>query len=286
MRPFRKIVFQLHLWLGVLLGIYVALISITGSAVVFRPEFTRWQIPQTVPSTVGDRLSGDALAAAIDGVYRAEGLTVVRFSEPPRADQPVTVRLARGDAERGRLFDPYTATDLGDSYPASVRAMEWLVALHDELLGGFQGRRVNGLLGGVVALLVLSGAVIWWPGRRQWRKSLYATPGMSRPLWHLHSAVGFWIFLLLFNWALSGWYMGVPGPVEALKDWLDNNPDDFVRPLDGVTRFLTTAHFGRFGGTGVGILWSLLGLLPAVLFVTGFVVWWRRVVRPRLRAAV
>jgi uncharacterized iron-regulated membrane protein len=38
-------------------------------------------------------------------------------------------------------------------------------------------------------------------------------------------------------------------------------------------------HFGRFGGLGVRTLWVVLGLLPAALFVTGFIVWWRRSAR-------
>jgi uncharacterized iron-regulated membrane protein len=35
-------------------------------------------------------------------------------------------------------------------------------------------------------------------------------------------------------------------------------------------------HFGRFGGLSIRILWVILGLLPTVLFVTGFIVWWKR----------
>ncbi|HJP36711.1 MAG TPA: PepSY domain-containing protein [Gammaproteobacteria bacterium] len=31
-------------------------------------------------------------------------------------------------------------------------------------------------------------------------------------------------------------------------------------------------HFGRFGGLEIRILWVILGLLPAFLFTTGFIV--------------
>ena len=278
----RRALFQVHLWLGLLLGIYLVVISVSGSAVVFRREVSIWFIPQFVPSTEGEALTGDELARAIERVYSSAGYGLVRFSEPQRQRRPVSVLVERDGVEHGRLFDPFAVADMGESFPAPVRVMEWLVSLHDDLLTGFSGRKVNGFAGGVVVLLALTGAVIWWPGRRRWRQSLYVTPSMSRRLWHLHSATGFWIFLLLFNWALSGWYMGLPGPVESLKDWLDADPADFDRPLDGVTRFLTTAHFGRFGGLEIRILWAVLGLLPAVLFVSGFIVWWRRVVRPRI----
>jgi uncharacterized iron-regulated membrane protein len=39
-------------------------------------------------------------------------------------------------------------------------------------------------------------------------------------------------------------------------------------------------HVGNFAGTGTRVLWALLGLVPPLLFVTGALMWWRRVVRP------
>ena len=40
-------------------------------------------------------------------------------------------------------------------------------------------------------------------------------------------------------------------------------------------------HVGNFGGNAVRVVWLVLGLSPPVLFVTGFIMWWTRVVRPR-----
>ena len=40
-------------------------------------------------------------------------------------------------------------------------------------------------------------------------------------------------------------------------------------------------HVGNFAGNAVRVVWLVLGLSPAVLFVTGFIMWWTRVVRPR-----
>jgi uncharacterized iron-regulated membrane protein len=46
---------------------------------------------------------------------------------------------------------------------------------------------------------------------------------------------------------------------------------DWVAPL----------HVGSFGGTAIRVAWLILGLSPPFLFVTGFIMWWSRVVRPR-----
>ena len=40
-------------------------------------------------------------------------------------------------------------------------------------------------------------------------------------------------------------------------------------------------HVGNFGGIGIRIAWLVLGLAPPLLFVTGFIMWWTRVVRTR-----
>jgi uncharacterized iron-regulated membrane protein len=45
--------------------------------------------------------------------------------------------------------------------------------------------------------------------------------------------------------------------------------------------WVSPLHVGSFGGAGVRVAWLVLGLMPPVLFVTGFTMWWTRVVRPR-----
>jgi uncharacterized iron-regulated membrane protein len=55
-----------------------------------------------------------------------------------------------------------------------------------------------------------------------------------------------------------------------------------TRHVDPVMYWLAFVHFGRFGGWKTEIPWAIFGLAPAVLFVTGAVMWWNRAVWPRL----
>jgi uncharacterized iron-regulated membrane protein len=50
---------------------------------------------------------------------------------------------------------------------------------------------------------------------------------------------------------------------------------------DVIMAWVAPLHVGNFGGMGVRVAWLVLGLAPALLFVTGFIMWWTRVVRPR-----
>jgi uncharacterized iron-regulated membrane protein len=277
----RRALFQVHLWIAITLGSYIVMISVTGSAVVFRREVAQWLVPRAVPSTVGVRLTADALRDAAERAYPEH--EVAELLERRRPESPVFVRLKRGDEESERLFDPYTGTDMGSSYPPTLRAMEWLVSLHDDLLSGRTGRVINGIGGALCTLLFATGAVIWWPGKRRWRQSLVVSrPAMSRKFaWDTHSFLGFWALSLLLIWAVTAFYFAFPEPFELAMDLFDEDLTDAHRPGEFILLFLIKLHFGRFGGLGVRVLWTVLGLLPAVLFVTGFVMWWTRVVRRR-----
>jgi uncharacterized iron-regulated membrane protein len=53
---------------------------------------------------------------------------------------------------------------------------------------------------------------------------------------------------------------------------------------DIVMKWAAPLHVGNFDGAGLRLAWTVLGLSPALLFVTGLAMWWTRVVgRRRLR---
>ena len=282
----RRVLFQVHLWIGLVLGVYVVMISVTGSAVVFRRELNLWLVPRTVMATPGVNFTPDELQAIARRIYLPEDIKTV--TPPRRPDRSVHVSLERDGRVTERLFDPYTEKDLGLDFPPLLAAEEWLVELHDNLLSGLTGRFINGLAGILTTVLALTGAVIWWPGRHRWRESLWVSaPMRSRQfLWQLHSCVGIWIFALVLVWSVTAVYFAFPAPVEAIFDYFDADPTNGLRPGEPVLLELIQLHFGRFGGLWVRWLWVLLGLLPAALFVTGFALWWTRVVRRWLASAV
>ncbi len=276
----RKALLQVHLWLAVTIGVYIIVVSISGSAVVFRRELGMWLVPRTVPEAVGIPLAGDGLAEAVERVYA--DYQILSIVEPQRRpDEPVYVRLERDGEESARQFDQFRGVDMGDTYPPPMQVMEWFVDLHDNLLAGQTGRTINGIGGALVLVIVLTGAVLWWPGKGRWLGSMLVRPARkSKPLtWQLHSALGFWAFAMLFVWALTAVYFAFPTPFEWVMDSLDSDPTDFERPGEGALLLLIDLHFGRFGGLGVRTFWVLIGLIPAAMFITGFIIWRRRVNR-------
>jgi uncharacterized iron-regulated membrane protein len=197
----RRLFFQIHLWVGAGVGVYIVLMSVTGSLIVYRNEL--------------------------------------------------------------------------EKIPSLVSSVEWMVDLHENLLFGQNGRFVNGIGAISVILLCLTGAIIWWPGISNWRRALtvnWKSP-FARVSWDLHSALGFWGFLFVLMWGISGLYFAFPQSFNALFRFIDSG-DHFTDPtLAG----LSSLHFGRFGWFAEAV-WTLLGLMPAVLAVTGVFLCCRRVI--------
>jgi uncharacterized iron-regulated membrane protein len=293
----RRALFQAHLWCGIAVGLYLLMISLTGSVLVYQNELYSAATPEPIISTSSrPRLTDDQLKAAATRLY--PGYRVVNLARSLNLDEAVIVRLRLGDDTKHRLIDPRSGIDLGDSVPTGIRLISQLTNLHDNLLAGPTGRKVNGA--GALALLALAvtGLVIWWPGIKTWRRSLtlHRGVGWKRWIWHLHSMIGFWSFGFLMVFAVSGVYLSFPHAFMDLADRLEplTAANAGERIGDRVTYWLAFLHFGRINGIGIpcsgpGIcdqatkfIWAVFGLAPAAMFVTGAILWRNRVLRPRL----
>jgi uncharacterized iron-regulated membrane protein len=290
----RKVLFQVHLWTGLSLGLYVLMISVTGSVLVYRDELFRAATPPPLIVTgSGARLTDNELRDAATHAF--PGFTVARITRARNSDQAVTVTLRRGPEEKRRLVDPYTGKDLGNAVPFGITLVSQLLALHDDLLGGHTGRKVNGLGALLVLVLAATGVVTWWPGIKTWRRSLIVHRGVGwrRFLWDLHGMVGFWSFAFIVLFGITGLYLSNPQAFQDLGDHLQPlTPDNAdSRLVDRIAYWLAYLHFGRLGGRGISwcgrglcnsitkAIWAAFGLAPALLFITGVIIWWSRVGR-------
>ena len=354
----RRLLFQVHLWLGVLLGLYVVVVCVSGAALVFRIDLQRALDPHLfTPGAAGPLADPVAVMESVSRAYPQHGLSGV---EAPTTRRPVYLAyVTKGVEFRTVLIDPVSAVVLGDlPERAVVRALQ---DLHYNLLGGRTGRTINGV--GALAILVLcaTGLVVWWPGRRGWRRALVADFSRGRLAWQLHRAVGIWSVAVIALAAITGlafifppafralvhrasavtvtrppqsavpadsplrpsWptmieraRQYVPGQPVArvvlpfgergafLVQFADRSPTPAGSELrsiyldqysgdqlaataaartwgDAVMAAMTPLHVGGLGGWAGRWAWFLFGLAPALLFITGAIAWWQRVVRPR-----
>ena len=251
---------------------------------MLRADVHRWFVPRSVPME-GTRLAGEALQEAVRRTYPLYEVTDV--FERRRPDTPVMVTLQRDGATVERLFDPYAVRDLGLTYPPMTEAIEWVVDLHDNLLSGTTGRAVNGVGALLFLTLVITGAIVWWPGVNRWATRWFRANRPSRRALRVDSTTrsGSGCSRLMLIWAITAVYFSFPDPFEWTIDYFDADLTDDRRPGDWLVQGLVNLHFGRSWGMTVKLVWVVLGLVPAVLFVTGCITWWVRVVRRRAAGA-
>lgn len=289
----RKAIFQVHLWTGIGVGLYILVVCVTGSALVFRPELAEsFSREPVIVAGSGTPLSDEELKQAARRAYPGyEVSNVYRAKDPNVA---VDVALDRGDDTMRRLLDPFTGEDLGPSITLGLRTVTWLLDLHDNLLAGETGRLVNGVGGLLLMTMAMTGVVIWWPGIRNWRRSLMIHRGVNwkRFTWDLHSAVGFWTVALIFTWASTGSYLVFQESLAPIVDYIEPSDEESFEPrvIDDFLSWLPSLHFGRFRGLRnppltltLKVVWVVLGLAPAALFTTGGLMWWNRVLRKGVR---
>jgi uncharacterized iron-regulated membrane protein len=205
----RRALFQVHLWVGILTGLYIFIVCVTGAALVFRIDMQRALHPALfTPHTSGPVADP---VDVMDSVRKAYPTAAVSGVDAPTTSRPTYLAYA-GSGERflTLLLDPVSAELLGELPEQSV--VRTVQDLHFDLLAGRTGRIVNGLGALFLLAMCLSGLVIWWPGRSNWTRGL--TVGFRRQWkrvnWDLHSAVGIWTVALISMWPVTGVYFAFP----------------------------------------------------------------------------
>ena len=217
---FRRLNFQVHLWIGIVLTLYMILIGVTGSILVFRPELERlcglkpWQRIQ-VKEPIAD------ITTVVENLKAAYPRLRVVSVDAPAENEATFVAVLEG---RGRIkvaCGPKEGQVLGE-FPRGRNWLDVVQEFHESLLihPGSQGRMLNGVGAACLLLLNLTGIVIWWPGIRNWKRVLKVDfrRNWRRINFDLHLSMGFWTILIASFWAVSGIYFGWPRQVFRFVD--------------------------------------------------------------------
>jgi uncharacterized iron-regulated membrane protein len=207
----RRWNFVIHLWVGIALAIYMVVIGVTGSMLVFESEIERhgglkpWQDIRVAGATAD-------MAAVVTNLKLAYPRWHLVSVEAPGESDATFVAVLEG---RGRIrvaSDPNNGKVLGE-FPHQRNWLDFVRQLHETLLlSGHTGRLLNGIAGAFLLLLNATGLVIWWPGIRNWRRALKVDfrRNWRRVNFDLHSAVGFWTLAIVSFWAITGMYFAWP----------------------------------------------------------------------------
>lgn len=213
---FRRIIVFLHLWAALLAAIFLLMLGLTGSFMVFEREvdhFLNRRLVDVEPSA--HPLSLAELFASLEKDH--PGYKVAGVTFPSRPDFAYEAYLDPGmDAEGIPLaVDPYTGKVLGDLRTGNV----WVNRVHQfhtHLLMEAHRDAAKWILGcASVFLLFLScsGIILWW------RSKLFIInwqAGAKRLTFDLHNVFGLYSSLFLFVFAVTGIALTWERPVSKL----------------------------------------------------------------------
>jgi uncharacterized iron-regulated membrane protein len=219
----RHTLFTVHMWVGLILGILLAALGLSGSLLVYDEAISDWISPPPRATTAGQPLplsmiTGIARDAAAEQGLEIGGMqilvpqktgdvVVVRFNGiSPMGTMTMQTGQRRGARGMQMYIDPVSGEVLRSRGFAQAGLLTFAHQLHGNFLMGRDGRRFVGWLGIAMCLLGLSGLILWWPKRGQWKYAFKVRRTASGLRFHreLHAATGIWIFLIFMAVSFSG----------------------------------------------------------------------------------
>jgi uncharacterized iron-regulated membrane protein len=346
--------FRIHRWTGLLAGIPIAIILISGTLAVFKDEIDELLNPHLlVVQPAPSRLPIDE---ALAPVLPAQSVTL-----PDEAHRPYLVyrRAPSGKTEQVTV-DPYRGVILG-ARPPNGHVADILRQLHVRFyFFGATGRIVVGVFGLVLAVSGITGLILYprfIRGTQRWH-SIRWLRGAQWVNSDIHKLAGIVTLAVNLLWALTGAVLGLENltayyrpaqkylhpqptvrasgappqvsleaalsaaaraiegftprslsfpsaPTKPLtvfgntagnwtapgSSWVALDPasgavlqthdERLAHPVTRVYNLHDPLHFGYFGGSATRWVWLILGAFVCVLPITGYAIWWLKVIRSK-----
>jgi uncharacterized iron-regulated membrane protein len=244
----RRTLFTIHMWVGLILGVLLAALGLSGSLLVYDDAIADFLNPAPHTVTQGPTLPLDRIAAAARVAAKAQGLVrgSLQIMLPQAPGEAISVRVGQispmGDMRKPNaprpaglqiFIDPASGVILASRKALLPPILTFAHQLHGNFLMGRDGRTlVVGPLGAAMLILGVSGLVLWWPKRGQWKFAFFVRRTARGLRFHreLHAATGIWIFVVFMMVSFSGVVLAWPRAFGA-------PPRDAVtvEPLDGAT---------------------------------------------------
>ncbi len=225
----RKAVFTVHLWGGIVIGLYFVMLGLTGGLLVFARELDTTLNPHlkrsTPPAVTASFLPASASWETVRDAFPEQ--PVRRLELPRGANGVYEFRIGEEKATEREVFvDPYRGNILGDRLREGT-FLRWANQLHTNLLLDKTGRTMNGYGALLLIALLATGIVLWWPSNgRQFAQRMTVKRGATgkRLLYDLHNVAGMYPLPILILITTTGAVFTFKEPVKAVVYTLTGTP--------------------------------------------------------------
>lgn len=226
----RKIVFQLHLYTGLAIGLLLILSGLTGSALVFREEIEALVYPELMNTVPRDeRVSLQVVLETVQHAYPGDKPFFIRMPRTPEQTYVVKMNNAHD------LFvyvDPYNGMILGEHRQEDTFT-GWIALLHTELLSGERGEIILGVSALLLIGMSITGLILWWPRNGKFSPGFKIrwSAQWKRMNFDIHRASGIYTILFILLTAFTGTSLVFNKTVINLINAITLSPPRAAPPL-------------------------------------------------------
>lgn len=274
----RKFFKELHIWLSIPIGIVVSITCFSGAMLIFEKEITELVQKEYyfVDEVRSNPLSVAEVSAMVEPTLAADvEIRGVEVSDDP--ERCYKVNLSK--PKRAAVFvDQYSGEIKGQPerlpfFRTMFRLHRWLMDTRPQDGGIFWGKMVVGVCTLLMAIVLISGIVIWVPKNiknLKTRLSINVRKGWRRFCYDLHVSGGIYVVLLLLVMALTG----LTWSFEWYRNGFNELFGDFM-----TRRVIYSIHVGSWGGLITRIIWFVASMIGATLPLTGYYLFFKKRMR-------
>lgn len=199
----RNLLFYIHSFTGLISGLFILLMSLSGSALVFHEELDRLQYPGFVAEKEKRVLPVDSFYHSLQKKYPHAQISNCSFAETVNDPFIFTIydsSYLGGSKSMQVFFHPQTAAILdtrGNSSDLKHNPMSWLSAFHNSFHLKRTGEWLLGFFGVLFVISLVTGLI-------QYRRSIWPVLSFRKHVFrraNLHQLVG--VYALLFNLVIA-----------------------------------------------------------------------------------
>lgn len=220
----RPAIVMLHRLIGIIVGIVIAVIGLTGSALVFWHEIhheLNLALTEVVPQE--QSISIDEIEETVQKAYPDWQISSIQMPRSPNHSYAIAIS-SKQDKSLDVYVNPYTNAILG-SLQLESTLMGIIYEIHESFLAGDIGKKIVGICGILLVLLSISGVILWngWHRLAFGFKIRWRSPGKLLN-YDLHKIVGIFSVTFLILLALTGFCLTSVKETRQVMHFITNTP--------------------------------------------------------------